>query len=237
MRTIGLIGGMSVESTVPYYQQINRHVGERLGGLHSAPLLLYSVDFATIAALQAADDWDRAGAVLAGCARTLRDAGAEALVLCTNTMHKVAPAIEAAVDIPFLHIVDITAAAVCDAGIDHVALLGTRFTMEQAFYRERLQSHGLTVMVPDAADRECIHRVIFEELCRGSIEPASRRAYGEIVGRLAQRGAQAVILGCTEIGLLLSRDDSPLPLFDTTALHARAAAEFVLADACCSPAP
>jgi aspartate racemase len=230
MRTIGLIGGMSVESTVPYYQQINRHVAEKLGGLHSAPLLLYSVDFAAIAALQAADDWQQAGAVLANCAQALQRAGAEGLVLCTNTMHKVAPEIEAAVDIPFLHIVDITAAAVCAAGIDNVALLGTRFTMEQAFYRERLQSHGLNVMVPDVADRDCVHRVIFEELCCGRIEPASRQAFVDIVERLAQRGAQAVILGCTEIGLLLGPEDSPLPLFDTTALHARAAAEFVLAD-------
>ncbi len=230
MQTIGLIGGMSVESTVPYYQQINRHVAERLGGLHSAPLLLYSVDFAAIAALQAADDWDQAGAVLSGCARALQGAGARALVLCTNTMHKVAPAIEAAVDIPFLHVVDITAAAVCSAGIENVALLGTRFTMEQTFYRERLQRHGLNVLVPEAADRKCVHRVIFEELCCGRFEPAARRAYIDIIARLAQRGAQAVILGCTEIGLLLSRDDSPLPLFDTTALHARAAAEFVLAE-------
>src|SRR3546814_521254 len=235
MLTIGLIGGMSVESTVTYNHQIIRHDVDRLGGLHSAPLLLYSVDFAAIAALQAADDWGQAGAVLAGCARTLRDAGADGLVLCTNTMHKVAPAIEAAVDIPFLHIVDITAAAVCAAGIENVALLGTRFTMEQAFYRERLQSHGLKVMVPDAEDRECVHRVIFEELCRGRIEPASRRKYVEIVERLAQRGAQAVILGCTEIGLLLAREDSPLPLFDTTELHARAAAEFVLEDVEPSP--
>lgn len=230
MQTIGLIGGMSVASTVPYYQQINRHVAERLGGLHSAPLLLYSVDFAAIAALQAADDWGQAGAVLADCARALQRAGARGLVLCTNTMHKVAPAIEAAVDVPFLHIVDITAAAVCAAGIDNVALLGTRFTMEQAFYRERLQRHGLQVIVPEAADRECVHRVIFEELCCGRIESASRQAYVAIVDRLAQRGAQAVILGCTEIGLLLAAQDCPLPLFDTTALHARAAAEFVLAD-------
>lgn len=230
MQTIGLIGGMSFESTVPYYQQINRHVAARLGGLHSAPLLLYSVDFAAIAALQAADDWEQAGAVLANCAKVLQRGGAKALVLCTNTMHKVAPAIQAAVDIPLLHIVDITAAAVCAAGLHHVALLGTRFTMEEAFYRERLTSHGLDVLVPDAADRDVIHRVIFAELCQGHLEPASRAAYVQIIERLAQRGAQAVILGCTEIGLLIEPNDSGLPLFDTTALHARAAATFVLAN-------
>ncbi|PIQ38467.1 MAG: aspartate racemase [Lysobacterales bacterium CG17_big_fil_post_rev_8_21_14_2_50_64_11] len=237
MRTIGLIGGMSFESTVSYYQQINRHVAAQLGGLHSAPLLLHSVEFAAIAALQAAGDWHQAGVVLAACAQGLQRAGAEGLLLCTNTMHKVAPAIEAAVDIPFLHIVDITAAAVVAADIENVALLGTRFTMEQAFYRDRLQAHGLRVQVPNTVDQDRVHRVIFDELCRGRIEPASRRAYVEIIARLAQRGAQAVILGCTEIGLLLAHDDSPLPLFDTTALHARAAAEFVLGDVCSPPAP
>lgn len=230
MKRLGMIGGMSAESTVPYYRQINAHVAARLGGLHSAPLLIYSVDFAPIAEWQAQDRWDDAGMFLANCGRVLCDAGAQALILCTNTMHKVAPTIEAAINVPFLHIADVTAQAIRASGLRRVALLGTRFTMEQAFYRERLQQHGLEIDVPGAADRECVHRVIFEELCKGRIEQSSREAFREVIARLADRGAEAVVLGCTEIGLLIGPEDSPLPLFDTTALHARAAAEFVLGE-------
>jgi aspartate racemase len=230
MKTLGLIGGMSWESTLPYYRLINEQVRDRLGGLHSAKLVLYSVDFAEIEQLQQAGDWITAGARLADAARALAAAGAEALVLCTNTMHKVAPAIVAAVNLPLLHIADPTAAAIRAAGLTRVGLLGTRFTMEQDFYVERLRAHGLDVLLPDPEQREIVHRVIYDELCLGSIEATSRAAYRAIIADLAGRGAEAVILGCTEISLLIGPDDSPLPLFDTTRLHAQAAAEFALAD-------
>lgn len=230
MKTLGLIGGMSWESTLPYYRLINESVRARLGGLHSAKLVLYSVDFAEVEQLQEAGDWVTAGARLADAARALAAAGAEALVLCTNTMHKVAPAIAAAVNLPLLHIADPTAAAIRAAGLTRVGLLGTRFTMEQDFYVERLRAHGLEVLLPDAEQREIVHRVIYDELCLGRIEATSRSAYRAIVADLAERGADAVILGCTEISLLIGPDDSPLPLFDTTLLHARAAVDFALAD-------
>lgn len=230
MKTLGLIGGMSWESTLPYYRLINEQVRARLGGLHSAKLVLYSVDFAEIEQLQQAGDWVTAGARLADAARALAAAGAEALVLCTNTMHKVAPAIAAAVNVPLLHIADPTAAAIRAAGLTRVGLLGTRFTMEQDFYVERLRGQGLDVLLPDAGQREIVHSVIYDELCRGRSEPASRVAYRAIIADLACRGAEAVILGCTEISLLIGPDDSPLPLFDTTQLHARAAVDFALAD-------
>jgi aspartate racemase len=192
-----------------------------LGGLHSAKLVLYSVDFAEVEALQRAGDWPTAAALLAHAAKALEAAGAEVLVLCTNTMHKVATDIEAAVGIPLLHIADPTGFAVTQAGVQAVGLLGTRFTMEQAFYRDRLeQHHGLRVIVPDAPGRDTVHRVIYEELCRGIVLPASRDAVRSIVGALLRRGAQAVILGCTELSLLLSQADADVPLFDTTALHA-----------------
>ncbi len=229
MKTIGLIGGMSWESTVPYYRLINEAVRERLGGLHSARIVLYSVEFAQVEELQRAGEWDEAGELLAGVARSLEAAGADVLVLCTNTMHKVAPAIEAAVSIPFLHIVDPTAAAIRRAGFDRVGLLGTRFTMEQDFYRERLRTvHGIDVVVPDEGDRDTVHRVIYDELCLGVIDDSSMREYRAVIARLAEAGAQAIILGCTEIGLLVGPEDSPVPLFDTTALHARAAADWAL---------
>lgn len=230
MKTIGLIGGMSWESTLPYYRLINEQVRDRLGGLHSAKLVLYSVDFAEIERLQQSGDWVSAGACLADAARALSAAGADFLVLCTNTMHKVAPAIVAAVNLPLLHIADPSAAAIRAAGLTRVGLLGTRFTMEQDFYVERLRAHGLDVLLLDAEQREIVHRVIYDELCLGRIEATSRAAYREIIADLAGRGAEAVILGCTEISLLIGPDDSPLPLFDTTQLHARAAAEFALAD-------
>lgn len=230
MKTIGLIGGMSWESTVPYYRHLNEGIKQRLGGLHSARVVLYSVDFHDIERLQHAGRWDEAGAMLANAARALQSAGAEFLVLCTNTMHKVAPAIEAAVRIPLLHIADPTAEAVKQAGLRTVGLLGTRFTMEEDFYRGRLEArHGLKVVIPDAADRDLVHRVIYDELCLGVTLDESRAAYREIIGRLVAQGAQGIILGCTEIGLLVKTEDAPVPLFDTTALHAASAVEFALA--------
>jgi aspartate racemase len=229
MKTLGLIGGMSWESTVPYYRQINQAVAQRLGGLHSARILLYSVDFHDIERMQADGDWAAAGEMLADVGCRLADAGADALVLCTNTMHKVAPAIEAAVAIPLLHIADPTAAAIRAAGHDRVGLLGTRFTMEEAFYRDRLRDrHGLAVLVPPQPDRDTVHRIIYDELCRGVVQPASRDAYRRIIAGLAGQGAQAIILGCTEISMLVGAADADLPLFDTTAIHARAAADFAL---------
>ncbi|MBK6334993.1 MAG: aspartate/glutamate racemase family protein [Betaproteobacteria bacterium] len=230
MKVIGLIGGMSWESTVPYYRQINETVRERLGGLHSARLVLYSVDFHDIERLQHAGDWQAAGALLAGAARALQAAGASFLVLCTNTMHNVAPAIEAAVTIPLLHIADPTAAEIKRTGHSTVGVLGTRFTMEQAFYRDRLsERHGLRVVVPGPEDRETVHRIIYQELCLGVVTAESRGAYRRILAKLAAQGAQAIILGCTEISLLVTQQDSAVPLFDTTALHARAAALEALA--------
>lgn len=229
MKTIGLIGGMSWESTIPYYRHINETVKRRLGGLHSAKVILFSVDFHDIEQLQHAGRWDEAGVVLADAALALERAGADLLVVCTNTMHKVAPAIEAAVRIPLLHIADPTALAIKQAGLHTVGLLGTRFTMEQAFYRDRLQhDHGINVLVPDAADRETVHRIIYEELCLGQVKDASRDAYRAVMARLVAQGAQAVILGCTEIALLVGADDAAVPLFDTTAIHAQAAAEHAL---------
>lgn len=231
LKTVGLIGGMSWESTVPYYRVLNRTVAERLGGLHSARVLLHSVDFHEVEVLQSEGRWDDAGDLLAAAARGLEAAGADFLVLCTNTMHKVAPAIEAAVGIPLLHIADATAVSIREAGLTTVGLLGTRFTMEEEFYRGRLADpHGLTTLVPDAADRVRVDRVIFEELCRGRIEEGSREAYRRIVAALVDEGAEGIVLGCTEIGLLLRPEDASVPLFDTAALHARAAALRALGD-------
>lgn len=230
MRTIGLLGGMSPASTVPYYQHINALVNAHAGALHSAPMLIYSFDFESIVALQRAGRWDLAGARLADCGRTLVQAGAQALVLCTNTMHKVAAQIEAAVPVPLLHIVDITAHAAIAASVQRVALLGTRFTMEQPFWRERIAGFGVQTIVPEGEDRDSVHRVIFDELCVGRVEPDSRALLRAIIARLVARGAQAVVLGCTEIGLLVRAEDSAVPLLDTTELHAAAAARFVLGD-------
>ncbi len=231
MKTIGLIGGMSWESSAEYYRLINEAVKERLGGLHSAQLLLYSVDFAAIERLQHAGDWDTAGAILADAARRLERGGADFLLLCTNTMHKVADAITGAVTIPFVHIADPTATAIRAAGVGTIGLLGTRFTMEQEFYRGRLAGqYGLRVLVPDEADREMVHRIIYDELCLGTIREESRAAYRAIMARLVAQGAQGIILGCTEITLLVSAADATVPLFDTTRLHAEAAAQLALAD-------
>ncbi len=229
MKIIGLIGGMSWESTVPYYRQINETIKDRLGGLHSAKIVLYSVDFHDVERLQHAGDWMAAGAMLSEAARSLEAAGSDFLVLCTNTMHKVVPSIEAAVTIPLLHIADPTAAEIKKAGLYTVGLLGTRFTMEEAFYRDRLsEHHGLRVIVPNAEDRDTIHRIIYEELCLGVILPESRREYRRIMESLASQGAEGIILGCTEVSLLVSQQDSAVPLFDTTAIHARAAADEAL---------
>ena len=231
MRTLGLLGGMSWESTIPYYRLINERVRERLGGLHSARLLLYSVDFAEIEALQHQGRWDEAGAMLADAGRRLAAAGADALVICTNTMHLVAPQVEAASGLPLLHIADATARRIREAGIVRVGLLGTRFTMEQAFYRERLERAGLTVRVPDADTRAEVHRVIYEELCRGRIVEASRERYRAIMAALAAEGCEGIILGCTEIGLLVGDDDAVVPPFDTTRIHAEDSADWALATA------
>lgn len=228
MKTIGLIGGMSWESTLPYYRLINEGVRQRLGGLHSARLVLYSVDFHDIEALQRSDRWDESGVLLAGAGRALAAAGADFLVLCTNTMHRVADAIEAGSGLPLLHIADATAAAIRDAGVSRVGLLGTRFTMEQPFYRERLVATGIDVAIPDATDRAEVHRVIYEELCLGVVSPRSRQVFREVIARLVAGGAQAIILGCTEIGLLVQAGDASVPLFDTTRIHAQRAVEVTL---------
>jgi aspartate racemase len=232
MLTIGLLGGMSWESTVPYYRTVNEVVKARLGGLHSAKVVLLSVDFAEVERLQHAGDWDVAGDLLAGAARSLEAAGADFVVLCTNTMHKVADAIEAAVGIPLLHIADPTAAAIRAAGLRTVGLLGTRFTMEQDFYVGRLErDHGLTVLVPPAGDRETVHRVIYDELVLGRTLEPSRGAFRRVIADLVALGARGVILGCTEISLLVKPEDAIVPLFDTTAIHATAAAERALGGA------
>ncbi|PNS08996.1 aspartate/glutamate racemase family protein [Solilutibacter silvestris] len=229
MRTLGLIGGMSWESTVPYYRIINEQVRDRLGGLHSAKLVLHSIDFAELEILQRNGEWDRAGTMLADAARGLRAAGAEAIVVCANTMHLVAPAIETATGLPLLHIADATAQRIHAAGLQRVALLGTRYTMEQPFLRERIEAAGIAVMVPDAPARDTVHRIIYEELCVGRILDASRDAYRTIIAGLVADGAQGVILACTEIGLLIDGRDASVPLFDTARIHAEAAADWALA--------
>ncbi|WP_211462693.1 aspartate/glutamate racemase family protein [Collimonas silvisoli] len=230
MKIIGLIGGMSWESTLPYYRQINEAVKQRLGGLHSAKIILYSVDFHEIERLQHAGDWQAAGARMAETAQALERAGADFLVLCTNTMHKVAPAIEAAVEIPLFHIADPTAEEIKKAGLSTIGLLGTRFTMEQAFYKDRLHDrHGLQILTPAPEDREVIHRIIYEELCLGKVIDTSRADYRRVIADLIAQGAQAIILGCTEISLLIGAEDSAVPLFDTTSIHARKAADWALA--------
>lgn len=229
MKTLGLIGGMSWESTIPYYRQINQIIKQELGGLHSAKIVLVSVDFHEIEAMQRAGDWQAAGQVLAQAARGLHAAGAEAIVLCTNTMHKVASDIEAATPIPLLHIADPCADAIKAQGLQRIGLLGTRFTMEHAFYKDRLQErHGLQVLTPDEPDRATVHRIIYEELCLGEINEESRLAYQSIIAKLIAQGAQAIILGCTEISLLIKPEHANVPLFDTTALHAQGAAMWAL---------
>jgi len=230
MKRIGLLGGMSWESSIEYYRLVNEITRDRLGGLHSADCLLRSVDFAEIESLQRHGRWDEAGARLADDARALAGAGAELLVLCTNTMHKVADDITEAVDIPFIHIADTTAHAVRSAGLETVGLLATGYTMEQDFYVGRLRDmHGLEVLVPDEPDRRIVHDVIYDELCVGVVRDASRDEYRRIMGELAQRGAQGILLGCTEIDLLVGVADAPVPVFDTTRLHAERAVELAVA--------
>lgn len=228
MKTIGLLGGMSWESTVTYYRLINEGIKQRLGGLHSAKLVLVSVDFAEIEQLQHAGDWQAAGAVLTEAAAGLQKAGADFMLICTNTMHKVAPQIQSQVALPLLHIADATADQLLADGVSCVGLLGTRFTMEQDFYKQRLIERGLTVVVPDDNGRAEVNRVIYDELCLGQILETSRQQYQQVIQTLQKNGAEAVILGCTEIGLLVRPQDSPLPLYDTTEIHANIAVKFAL---------
>jgi aspartate racemase len=229
MKTIGLIGGMSWESSIEYYRIINERTKARLGGFHCAKSVMYSVDFAEIETLQHQEKWPETAQILRLAARSLEAAGADFIVLCTNTMHKVAAEIESGVQIPLLHIADATAKQVSSRGFNKIGLLGTRFTMEEDFYKGRLaQKHGLKVLVPGPSERETIHRVIYQELVVGEINPSSRNQFREIIKRLVGEGAEGVILGCTEIGLLVKEEDSPVPLFDTTRIHAEAAVDFAL---------
>lgn len=229
MRTLGLIGGMSAESTALYYRELNRLVRERLGGLHSAELILWSVDFAPIAELQAKEDWDATGARLAEAARRLEAAGAEAILICANTMHINAPQVTAAVQVPLIHIGDATAAALKARGVRRPLLLATRFTMEKAFYRDRLAAAGLEALTPGKADRDGLHAIIFEELCQGVVRPRSKARVLEMIARGQAAGADSVIFGCTEIGLLIDPAETGLPTVDTTVVHAEAAMDFALA--------
>jgi len=229
MKTMGLIGGMSWESTVQYYQIINRTVNRRLGGFHSAKCVLYSVDFAEVELLQHQEKWEDATRLMIEAGRSVERAGAEFLVICTNTMHKMAGDVQKKIDIPLLHIADATAETILSRGLRKVALLGTRFTMEEDFYRGRLSArHGLDVIIPTADQRELVHRIIYDELCAGIIKPSSERVYLEVIEGLAGAGAQGIILGCTEIGLLVKQEHSRIPLFDTTVIHAEAAVAYAL---------
>jgi aspartate racemase len=230
MKTIGLLGGMSWESSIEYERLINQGVRSRLGGTASADLIIRSYNFAAIEAIQEAGDWAAAGELLAGDAKLLERAGADMILLCTNTMHVVAPAIEAALDVPFIHLADTTASAIEAAGLETVALLGTRYTMEQDFYRGRLEQRGLTVIVPDEPDRTMIHDVIYDELVQGVINPDSRSNYLAAIEHIVARGAQGIIAGCTEIELLVSSTDLEVPYFPTTAIHAKAAVDAALSD-------
>jgi len=231
MKTIGLLGGMSWESSSVYYRIINETIQARLGGLHSAQSLLYTVDFDPIVRLQQAGRWQEAGAMLAHAAQCLERGGAEFIVLCTNTMHAVADTITAQVGIPLLHIADPTAQAIQQRGFTTVGLLGTRFTMEQDFYIGHLQNmYGVQVIVPNEADRAVVHQIIYDELCLGVVRSESKQQYLHVIGRMIEAGAQAIILGCTEIGLLIQDNDSSVPFFDTTVLHAVAAVEYALAE-------
>ncbi|MED4164941.1 aspartate/glutamate racemase family protein [Halalkalibacterium halodurans] len=229
MRTIGLIGGMSWESSAEYYRIINKEVKNKLGGLHSAKCLLYSVDFDEIERFQAAGDWDQAGERLGNVAFALEKAGADFIVLCTNTMHKVTSHIEEKIQIPILHIADATANQIQKSTIQTVGLLGTSYTMEQDFYKSRIESRGIKVITPTKQERDMINKVIYEELCVGRIRPSSKKYYEEVMNRLVAHGAEGIILGCTEIGLLVQQEDSKVPLFDTTVIHALEAVHLALA--------
>ena len=227
-RTLGIIGGMSWESTESYYRLINEGVKAKLGNLHSADLLLHSVDFAAIEALQAKGAWDEMGAILANSGKRLQAAGAQGLLIATNTMHKVIDDVQASTNLPIIHIADVTAAAIKQQGLTKVALLGTQFTMTQDFYKQRLIDAGLQVLIPETDARAEVHRIIYEELCQGQLLASSRQYYQQVIQDLANKGAEGVILGCTEIGLLIKQADSPIPVFDTTAIHAAAAVDFLL---------
>ncbi len=229
MKTIGLLGGMSWESTVGYYKEINEGIKKKCGGLHSAKIVLHSVDFEPIEKLQHSGDWEGTGQILIQAARSIEAGGADFLLICTNTMHKVADVVAASVDIPLLHIADATAAVLRREKVQRVGLLGTAFTMEQAFYKGRLtDAYGLDVVVPDAPDRQRVHDIIYKELCMGMVNPSSKATYLDIVEKLARRGVQAVILGCTEIGMLIRQTDTAVPLYDTTTIHAAKAVEQAL---------
>lgn len=228
-KTLGLIGGMSWESTIPYYRMINEYVKSQLGGLHSAKIILHSVDFHEIEQLQSQGDWAQAATLLGNIAIGLRQAGADAIVICTNTMHNVADDVERACQLPLLHIADATGASLKQHGMKRVGLLGTRYTMEQDFYRQRIQERfGIEIIIPDQAEREQVNRIIFDELCLGNMNEASRQVYRGIIQQLEQQGAEGIILGCTEIPLLIGAGDATVPLFDTSHLHAIAAAKFAL---------
>jgi aspartate racemase len=230
VKTIGLIGGMSWESSSEYYRIINETVKDRLGGLHSAKIVLVSVDFAEIEILQHKGKWDETTRILIAAAQSVEKGGGDFVLICTNTMHKVAEDVQKGVQIPLLHIADATARRVKSQGLNKLGLLGTRFTMEESFYKDRLiERHGLEIIIPNQTERDCIHRVIYDELCLGEIKGASKECYVQIMGRLIEEGAQGIILGCTEIGLLVCQGDSPVPLFDTTRIHAEAAVEYALA--------
>ena len=231
MKTMGLLGGMSWQSTNTYYSLLNKGVSEALGGLHSARLMLYSVDFDEIEKLQHAGEWEKMGELLAAAAQRVEAGGAEFLMICTNTMHKVAPQVEAAINVPLLHIADATGQRLQDDGITRVGLLGTRFTMEQDFYKQRVADNfGIEVIVPEIADIEIVHKVIYDELCLGVVKDESRNAYLAVIDRLRGNGAQAVILGCTEIAMLVQQEHTAMPLYDTTTIHCEAAVKLALAD-------
>ena len=230
MKTIGLIGGMSWESTITYYQLLNEAAKEQLGGLHSAKILLYSVDFFEIEALMSRGEWDQAAELLGGVAKRLEQAGADCVLICTNTLHKVAPQVQSQITVPLLHIAEAAAEALLARGVTRVGLLGTKYTMTQEFYRDKLVARGVEVIIPEGYEIEMVNRVIFDELCLGIVKEDSRAAYLSVIDNLKSRGAEAILLGCTELGLIVSQEDVSLPLFDTTVIHAKAAADFALTE-------
>ena len=230
MKTIGLIGGMSWESTVTYYQLLNEGVKDALGGLHSAKVLLYSVDFFEIESLMSRGDWDKAADLLGGVAARLENAGADMILICTNTLHKVAPQVQSRIRVPLVHIAVAAAEALTAQGISRVGLLGTKYTMTQAFYRDKLVERGIEVLIPEGDDIDLVNRVIFDELCLGIVKEESRADYLRVIADLQQRGAQGILLGCTELGLIVAREDVSLPLFDTTEIHAKKALVLALAE-------
>ncbi|ALF59731.1 aspartate/glutamate racemase family protein [Psychrobacter urativorans] len=230
-KTLGIIGGMSWESTQSYYRLINQGIKEKLGGLHSAELLIHSIDLAPIATLQAQGAWDELGNIMVSSGQRLQAGGADGILIATNTMHKVADAVQTATDLPLIHIAEVTAQAINKQGLKKVALLGTQFTMTEDFYKQRLIDTGLQVLIPDTESRQEVHRIIYEELCQGQLLDSSRQYYRQVIQDLAAQGSEGIILGCTEIGLLISQADSPVPVFDTTAIHAAAAVDFLLGNA------